>query len=322
MSEQKIFSMGHISVDVIIKRTNIDKLKVGGCITTDDLSLSTGGDVANVSYWVGNLGHSIEFIGVVGKDEAANFLKRDLEEAGVKLNLKYSENNPSSIILILVEDDGERSHIINGKSQEEVEWEDLPLKELEKCTLFYTSGYTIEKTPIKETVKRLFRHLKGLNNNEPKIMFNFAAYTTVEREITEIENNILPYVDILVGNFEEYSSLMKGLTIETIDDFRRMSTNLFQKYENLEILLVTMGKKGCYFQTGKTYGHVKAPEVKVSDTTGAGDGFCAGFISGYISGLPIDKCVEKGVKLGSAICEGFGARFGGVKTLQRIFGYE
>ncbi|MHA1214651.1 MAG: carbohydrate kinase family protein [Candidatus Hodarchaeales archaeon] len=319
MDEPKIVCMGHISVDVIIKRKNVEKLQVGGCVETSDLSLSTGGDVANVSYWIGNLGHSIDFIGVVGKDEVAKFLKRDLEEAGVRLHLKYTEKNPSAIILILVEEDGERSHIINGKSQEEIKWEDLPLQDIETCSLFYTSAYTIEKSPIKDTIKKLFKHLKKVEDKKrPKIMFNFAAYTTVERELDAIKKEILPNVDILVGNLEEYSTLLKKREIQTIDDFEEVKKILLHEYENLKIILLTMGNRGCYFGTKDIHGHIEAPKVIVKDTTGAGDGFCAGFISGYIAGKSLPECMEKGVKLGSAICEGFGARYGGIKTLQKI----
>jgi sugar/nucleoside kinase (ribokinase family) len=45
---------------------------------------------------------------------------------------------------------------------------------------------------------------------------------------------------------------------------------------------------------------VPAPEVKVVDTTGAGDAFAAAFISAELGGADLAACLERGVAAGSA----------------------
>ena len=307
--EGRIFCLGHISVDIIVHRTALDDLRVGGCVSSKDIGIFSGGDAANVSYWLGKLKMPITMIGVIGDDPSGSLLKTDLEKANVECRLKYSQKYPSSSILIIVEPDGERSHIINGQSQNDLELGDIPLEDILKGNLFYTSAYTIENDPIRSAVKELFNKIKNSNHPQTKTMFNLAAYTTVETHTDFIKSNILPYVDILVGNTDEFTVLAQGLNIQKESRPKEIGDLLHEKYSNLELILITDGKNGCYYHTKNLFENMKAPKTQVVDTTGAGDGFCAGFISGYVLNNSISDSVKLGVRLGSKICRGYGARF-------------
>ncbi len=58
----------------------------------------------------------------------------------------------------------------------------------------------------------------------------------------------------------------------------------------VKIVVIKMGKDGCYVADGKTAEFVPAFKVKVVDTTGAGDTFMAGFISAYVNGRSLREC--------------------------------
>lgn len=307
----RIFCIGHISVDIIVHRTALDDLRVGGCVSSKKIGIFSGGDAANVSYWLGKLKMPITMIGVIGDDSSGSLLKNDLEKANVECRLKYSQKYPSSSILIIVEPDGERSHIINGQSQNDLELGDIPLEDILQGNLFYTSAYTIENDPIRSAIKELFVKIKNSKHSQTKTMFNLAAYTTVETHTDFIESNILPYVDILVGNTDEFRVLAQSLNIQKESRQREIGDLLHEKYSNLELILITDGKKGCYYRTKKLFENIEAPKTQVVDTTGAGDGFCAGFISGYVLNKSISDSVKLGIRLGSKICRGYGARFKG-----------
>ena len=62
--------------------------------------------------------------------------------------LKNSEY-PSALILSVIEPNGERSFVINGESQDDLYWEDLPLEQIMKASIFYCSAYIIQRPPIK-----------------------------------------------------------------------------------------------------------------------------------------------------------------------------
>ena len=51
----------------------------------------------------------------------------------------------------------------------------------------------------------------------------------------------------------------------------------------VKIVAVKLGGKGCYVTDGEEKLDVEPFKVKVVDTTGAGDAFCAGFLYGLIN---------------------------------------
>lgn len=307
--QKEVFCLGHIVVDICINRLVLSNLRLGGCIDSKDLAIHGGGDAANVSFWLGKLNIPISFIGTIANDSAGYFVKNELENARVKCRLKISKQFPTASILIIIEPNGERSFIRNIKSQEVLEWEDLPLAEIRGCSLFYTSAYTIENYPIKGVINRLFQYIKEKNSSPPITMYNLAAYTTIEEYGSEIKSNILPYTDILVGNTDEFK-----LLVDKNNDRKKLNPlnigeEIREKNPNLKVILITDGRNGCYFIAKNNKGHITAPKVPVLDTTGAGDGFCAGFISKYVSGGDLQEAIRTGVRLGSHICQGYGPRF-------------
>lgn len=297
-------------------RLSLNNLKLGGCIDSHKLSIHGGGDAANVSFWLGKLKIPVSMIGIIGDDPAGNFVRNELKEMKVKCRLKISKQYPTATILIIIEQDGERSFIINGLSQDQIEWEDLPLTEILDGDLFYTSGYTIHNPPIKNVIFRLFKEIKR-NASRSLTMFNLAAYTTVEKFRSDIKTNILPYTDILVGNRDEFMALVRSKESEIQLDINKIGTTFInEEYSNIQIVLITDGGNGCYYFTQKSHGHIPADRIIVVDTTGAGDGFCAGFIASYLLGEGLEEGVKRGIKLGSHICKGYGARFGAATFIQ------
>ncbi|NHJ02631.1 MAG: carbohydrate kinase family protein [Candidatus Heimdallarchaeota archaeon] len=307
MTNRRIFCLGHISIDVFIHRKDLNDLKIGGCISSPNLSIQSGGTEANVSFWLGKLGVNVSMIGVIADDPLGHFLQKDLERANVKCYLKKSIVNPSSSILIVVEETGERSFIINGKCLNELELVDVPIKEIQGGNLFYTSAYNIENLPIRNTVKEIIKISKENEEQAFEVAFNLAAYTTVERNNNLLKQDVLPYVDILIGNYKEYKSLLNTYKSQPLpQDLLEKALN---KFPNIKILLLTDSEDGCYFRTLEDRGHIPANQVTVIDTTGAGDGFCAGFISKYVMNSSIKQAVNEGNKLGTYICQGFGAHY-------------
>lgn len=67
-------------------------------------------------------------------------------------------------------------------------------------------------------------------------------------------------------------------------------------------MVVTMGEQGSVYATmdGKT-GYCPALHVKVRDTTGAGDAFCAGVAVGLTYGKSMDESLEIGTRLAASV---------------------
>jgi ribokinase len=77
-----------------------------------------------------------------------------------------------------------------------------------------------------------------------------------------------------------------------------------------KIVAVKLGSDGCYVTDGRER-HLIAPfKVKVVDTTGAGDAFCAGFLYGLINEKSLADCGRLGNFVASRCVMQLGARAG------------
>jgi fructokinase len=314
MRYEQVFCLGHISVDVLINKTDLNELRIGGCISSPNLSILGGGVAANVAYWLGSLGTPVSMIGVIADDPSGLFLLNDLEKVGVNCILKISDKNPSASILVIVEENGERSFIINGECLDELTISDVPLEKIQGKNLFYTSAYNIENPPINYTVTEVLKQSKNNTLSNFDVIFNLAAYTTVEKFRDRIRSYILPYTDILLGNLEEYLALVNKPDVNPLD----ILFSLREEFPQIKIFLLTDGENGCYYLSQDDRGHVLPTQISVIDSTGAGDGFCAGFIHAYVNNLSLKQAIESGIDLGTHICQGFGARYDSNKYSKKM----
>ena len=71
---------------------------------------------------------------------------------------------------------------------------------------------------------------------------------------------------------------------------------------NIPSIVVTMGSRGAvYASRNGEKGFFPAEHVKVRDTTGAGDAFCAGVVIGLTYGKPMRDAVEIGTRLAASV---------------------
>ena len=83
-----------------------------------------------------------------------------------------------------------------------------------------------------------------------------------------------------------------------------LAEDLPQRLEsaNIPSVVVTMGSRGAvYASRDGEKGFFPAEHVKVRDTTGAGDAFCAGVVIGLTYGKPMRDAVEIGTRLAASV---------------------
>jgi ribokinase len=102
------------------------------------------------------------------------------------------------------------------------------------------------------------------------------------------------------------SGELELLTGET--DYCRGADLLLQK--GIRMVAVKLGSKGCYVTDGRETHLIEPFKVKVVDTTGAGDAFCAGFLYGLIHDKTLEECGRIGNFVASRCIMKIGARTG------------
>ena len=148
-----------------------------------------------------------------------------------------------------------------------------------------------------ETLKELALFAK---ENNIRIAFNPSNYLA-EKGYSYLKD-ILSRTNILILNKEEATLLGGELEIKDL-------------IKNLmgfgpEIVVITDGKKGLYTIHKKYFLHVIANNVKIVETTGAGDAFASTLLAGIIKKKPIEYALRMGLLNAESVITKEGAKNG------------
>ena len=106
--------VGSANADFVLQ---VDRLPAPGeTVSASELDLFPGGKGANQAAAASRLGHETHFIGQCGKDANGDFLRKALEESGVRLvgGLKTVEGCGTGSAYIFLQPSGENSIVILG----------------------------------------------------------------------------------------------------------------------------------------------------------------------------------------------------------------
>ena len=77
----------------------------------------------------------------------------------------------------------------------------------------------------------------------------------------------------------------------------------------IKLSIIKCGKEGCIYKSASEEGRISAyPDVKVVDTTGAGDSFVAGFIHALSKGCNLQDCCKYACAVSSVVVEHMGTQ--------------
>jgi pseudouridine kinase len=152
----------------------------------------------------------------------------------------------------------------------------------------------VELDMEKDIIKRVFK----LAEKHHKRVFAVVANMSIAVE----RRDFLQSIDCFVCNQQEAGILFS-------DDYSNMDAPelecvVREKVQRAQIpaMIVTMGGKGAVYATREgDSGFCPARPVKVKDTTGAGDAFCAGVAIGLTYGKTIAEACEIGAHLAASV---------------------
>jgi 2-dehydro-3-deoxygluconokinase len=147
---------------------------------------------------------------------------------------------------------------------------------------------------------------------------NFRSKLWSSKKAIEVTNKIIPYVDMLIGNEEDFQKSL-GFEIDGIDEnfenlpieaYKKMVKQVIKKFPRLSIVGTTLREviSGlfnnwsaivCY--DGKFYSSRMYKNMEIEDRVGGGDGFSSGFIYGVLNSLQPQECVESGAANGALL---------------------
>ena len=145
-----------------------------------------------------------------------------------------------------------------------------------------------------DIVKRVFKLAKKYNKKMYALVSNMQLAT--ERR------DFVQQFDCFICNQREAEQLfIEDYENKTIEELMPLIQKKVKR-ANISSMVVTLGEKGAvYVDYDGNVGFSPAKKVKVQDTTGAGDAFCAGVVSGLTYGKPLKEAVEIGTVLAASV---------------------
>ena len=246
------------------ERLVLGKITVGTKIDIDKVSYQVGGGGTNSATTFARFGHESIFVGNIGHDIAGEAVLACLDKEGIDSSFVSTVRKSTGCSVILLDKkSGERTILTHrGASAKFDNLDANLLNDIYPDWLYATSLHGDI-----ETLRRFFRKAKSLG---ARIMFNPG---NLEIEQRQKLLRLLEYVDILLVNKREASHLVPG----------ELLPELLTKLRNyVKTVIITDGQMGCIASDGKhTYRFGLYEDLKVVDTTGAGDAFGSGFLAAY-----------------------------------------
>jgi sugar/nucleoside kinase (ribokinase family) len=259
-----IISLGDLLLDVIVR---LRQPLAEGADADATTQLGPGGQAANVAAWVAQLGGQARFVGKRADDEAGGIAARGLERYGVEVRGPVVEGRTGTVVSLVAED-GERTMASDrGVSP------NLRVDELDPDWFLderlHIPGYSLLRSPIDDAA------LWAADLAE-SVSVDLSSWSAIrdfgpERFRARLEK-LEP--DVVFANEAE----------EEIIGGRLPGT----------IWIVKQGSRGARFGDEE----LPARNVKVADTTGAGDAFAAGWLLGGAD-LALEAAARCVAKLGS-----------------------
>jgi ribokinase len=271
--KSKIIVVGSINQDIVVTTDKIPDM--GETVVGNELHYFAGGKGYNQAIAAHKLGAQITFLGKVGDDILGTNLIDHSMKVGINNIINIKKENNTGTALILVNKNGENCiTLVKGANNlfEESDYKILDLYSENDILL------------IQNEINRDFNHelINKAFDRKIKIFFNPAPSYRVPSDL------LRKCYCVIVNQHE----LIETFNIDKINfdnDFETKQTLEKLSHQYKINIVLTLGSLGVRSFFAKEYFKIKGLEVKVIDTTGAGDCFCGALVSFIANGYTVEK---------------------------------
>lgn len=261
-----------------------------------DFAILHGGKGSNQAVEAARLGAEVNFIGCVGKDSFGDTAIELFKEEEMNFeNVKRSDKFGTGVGFVIVDESGHNIIVIDfgannditrediDRAEEDIAKSDILLVQLEICI---------------EAVEYIVEVAK---KHGVKVVLNPAPFQP-------LGDKFLSQIDIITPN-ETEARLLLGLSPECEISGLEIGKALLAK--GVKTVIITLGSKGAMIVTDEYNEVVPVKDVKVLDTTGAGDTFSSALSVALAEG----KCLRDAVEFAGAAASLSVMKYGVVPSL-------
>ncbi|HHY42190.1 MAG TPA: carbohydrate kinase family protein [Thermoanaerobacterales bacterium] len=249
--------------------------KIGDKCFMEYIKAVPGGMIQNAASIMAGYGMTVYSLDILGKDEYTSVILDDLKSHGVQTDyMDICDDIKNTKTYIILSED-ERTIFIVSNKKPKISIDDR------KKDLLFGSSYVYTTIKDMKNVEDDINLIKQLKSQGVKIFFDVEneSFDDPEKDSFYFENaNVLVFNE---SGFEKYRGEKAP---------EEIYKDLFAK--GVEIIVTTLGSKGCVVRTPNWAGEFSGIKVDVKDTTGAGDTFNATFLYGLLEGWSIEKAAK------------------------------
>src|SRR4030095_13221796 len=290
MSSDKIFVIGSTNVDMVVKTDRHPlpgETRLGGMFF-----MNAGGKGANQAVAAARMGANVTFVTKVGnvifgEQSIAGFKKENINTDFVFVD----DSSSTGTALIVVNKEGENSIFVAPGANARL----LP-QDINKINAFGQAGIILIQLEIPlETISAVVNKAKESNQ---RVIINPAP---AQKLTDELLNGLF-----LITPNETEASLLTDIAVED-DDTAAEAARIFLE-RGVKHVIITLGKKGAYFQNGNLSLRINAPVVTAIDTTAAGDTFSGALAVALTEKMSWEEAIQFAVAAASISVTRLGAQ--------------
>lgn len=255
----------------------------------DDVAV-IGGAPFNYSVQLSRLiskNDNLKFITALGKDDFSKDAFKFIENENIDSSLmQVLDNYETGKATVFMNENKIPDYIIH----ENVAWDNIEFNSdiekalKEKYDLFYFNILSCRSEKSYNTLKNIFKNIDS-KYKVCDVTFRKNYYT--KEKIKEA----LEFINILKINDDELA-IIKSLFYPNLQNDNEILLKNLNKDFNIDYIFLTLGKSGASSFYNNQYIFKPSNKIKVVDTVGAGDSFCAALSYAVLKKLDIKKVLD------------------------------
>ena len=255
----------------------------------DDVAV-IGGAPFNYSVQLSRLiskNDNLKFITALGKDDFSKDAFKFIENENIDSSLmQVLDNYETGKATVFMNENKIPDYIIH----ENVAWDNIEFNSdiekalKEKYDLFYFNILSCRSEKSYNTLKNIFKNVDS-KYKVCDVTFRKNYYT--KEKIKEA----LEFINILKINDDELA-IIKSLFYPNLQNDNEILLKNLNKDFNIDYIFLTLGKSGASSFYNNQYIFKPSNKIKVVDTVGAGDSFCAALSYAILKKLDIKKVLD------------------------------
>lgn len=233
-----------------------------------------GGAPLNFAAHTFQCGQGSGIISSLGQDDLGNEALRLVNDLNVKTDLvQRTDKYDTGTVLVTLDNGQPEYEIKTGVAFDFINAEKLNRELINQYNAFYFGSLIQRNEESQNTLYEILENFK-FDNIFYDVNLRKDCYSK------EIIEKSLGYCTMLKVNDDEVKEISE-LLYSQLFDVESFSIEIMKNYPQIELVIVTAGKEGCFvFHQGKLL-EVPGIPIDVIDTVGAGDAFSAAFLCTY-----------------------------------------